>query len=69
MPGRLQSEIRQTRPFPHPAEEAFLNLHRTADWLLRGVEETLRAFRLSTRNIMCCASWLAPAPAAFRAAK
>ena len=47
MPGRLQSEIRQTRPFPHPAEEAFLNLQRTADWLLRGLEETLRAFGLS----------------------
>jgi DNA-binding MarR family transcriptional regulator len=47
MPGRLQSEIRQTRPFPHPAEEAFLNLQRTAAWLMRGVEETLRAFGLS----------------------
>ena len=47
MPGRLQSEIRQSRPFPHPAEEAFLNLQRTADWLLRGVEETLRSFSLT----------------------
>jgi DNA-binding MarR family transcriptional regulator len=47
MPGRLQSEIRQSRPFPHLAEEAFLNLQRTAGWLLRGVEETLRAFSLS----------------------
>jgi len=47
MPGRLQSEIRQTRPFPHPAEEAFLNLQRTADWLMRGVEETLRSFGLT----------------------
>ncbi|MFN0104086.1 MAG: MarR family winged helix-turn-helix transcriptional regulator [Bryobacteraceae bacterium] len=47
MPGRLQSEIRQSRPFPHPAEEAFLNLQRTADLLMRGVEETLRAFGLS----------------------
>jgi DNA-binding MarR family transcriptional regulator len=47
MPGRLQSEIRQSRPFPHPAEEAFLNLQRTADWLLRGVEETLRSFNLT----------------------
>lgn len=47
MPGRLQTEIRQSRPFPHLAEEAFLNLQRTADWLLRGVEETLRGFGLT----------------------
>lgn len=47
MPGRLQTEIRQSRPFPHPAEEAFLNLQRTANLLLRGVEETLRGFALS----------------------
>lgn len=47
MPGRLQTEIRQSRPFPHPAEEAFLNLQRTAGWLLRGVEETLRPFGLT----------------------
>ena len=47
MPGRLQSEIRQSRPFPHPAEEAFLNLQRTAGWLLRGVEETLHPFGLT----------------------
>ncbi len=47
MPGRLQSEIRQSRPFPHPAEEAFLNLQRTAGWLLRGVEDTLHPFGLT----------------------
>ncbi|MBI2687485.1 MAG: MarR family transcriptional regulator [Acidobacteria bacterium] len=47
MPGRLQTEIRQTRPFPHPAEEAFLNLQRTAGWLMGGVEETLRSFGLT----------------------
>lgn len=47
MSGRLQTEIRQSRPFPHPAEEAFLNLVRTAGWLMRGVEETLRPFGLS----------------------
>jgi DNA-binding MarR family transcriptional regulator len=47
MSGRLQSEIRQSRPFPHPAEEAFLNLQRTAGWLMRGVEATLQAFSLS----------------------
>lgn len=47
MPGKLQSEIRQNRPFPHPAEEAFLNIQRTAGWLMRGVEETLRLFGLT----------------------
>ncbi len=47
MPGRLQSEIRQSRPFPHPADEAFLNLQRTAGWLMRSVEETLRSFGLT----------------------
>ncbi len=47
MPGLLQSEIRQSRPFPHPAEEAFLNLQRTAGWLMRPVEELLRSFGLT----------------------
>lgn len=47
MPGRLQSEIRQSRPFPHPAEETFLNIQRTANWLMHGVEETLRPFGLT----------------------
>lgn len=42
MSGRLQSEIRQSRPFPHPAEETFLNLLRTAGWLERAVEDALR---------------------------
>lgn len=47
MPGRLQTEIRQTRPFAHPAEETFLNLLRTAGWLERAVEETLRTAGLT----------------------
>ncbi len=47
MPGRLQSEISQSRPFPHPADEAFLNLLRTADCLMRPVEETLRSYGLT----------------------
>jgi DNA-binding MarR family transcriptional regulator len=47
MAGRLQSEIQQSRPFAHAAEEAFLNLQRTADMLMRGAEETLRAFSLT----------------------
>lgn len=42
MSGRPQSEIRQSRPFPHPAEETFLNLLRTAGWLERTVEDALR---------------------------
>lgn len=47
MPGRLQSEIRQSRPFSHSADEAFLNLLRTAGWLQRGLEETLRTVGLT----------------------
>lgn len=47
MTGRLQHEIRQRRPFPHPAEEAFLNLQRTAGMLMREVEQTLQTFQLT----------------------
>jgi DNA-binding MarR family transcriptional regulator len=47
VPGRLQKELRQNRPFSHPAEEAFLALQRTADRTMRGVEETLGRFQLS----------------------
>lgn len=34
----LRDEIRQTRPFPSPAVEAYLGLLRTADFLLREFE-------------------------------
>ena len=45
--GRLQDDLRQRRPFGSPAEEAYLNLIRTADQLSRGVALVLRPHKLS----------------------
>ena len=45
--GRLQDDLRQRRPFGSPAEEAYLNLIRTADQLARGVALVLKPHKLS----------------------
>jgi DNA-binding MarR family transcriptional regulator len=42
MTGKLQMAIRQTRPFPSLETEAFLNLQRSADALMRGLAELLK---------------------------
>ncbi len=42
MSAKLKDEIRQGKPFSSPAQEAFLNLQRTSDALMRGLEETLK---------------------------
>lgn len=42
MSGKLQEEIKQTKPFPSRQVEAFLNLQRTADFLMQGVSEALK---------------------------
>ena len=42
MNSHLKEEIRQTKPFESLETEAFLNLQRTADALMRGVEELLK---------------------------
>jgi DNA-binding MarR family transcriptional regulator len=42
MKRRLKVEIKQRRPFTSSQEEAFLNLQRTADALMRGFEELLK---------------------------
>jgi DNA-binding MarR family transcriptional regulator len=42
MSGKLQQEIKQTKPFPNRRVEAFLNLQRTADFLMQGVSEALK---------------------------
>jgi DNA-binding MarR family transcriptional regulator len=42
MASQLQGEIRQTKPFTSAEQEAFLNLQRTADVLLRGLEQVLK---------------------------
>jgi len=47
MSGRLQAEIKQTRPFSSLEEEVVLNLQRTADALLRGEAALLKTVDLS----------------------
>jgi DNA-binding MarR family transcriptional regulator len=47
MTGKIQAELKQTRPFESPAVEAHLNLLRTADLLHRGVEAVLKRADLS----------------------
>ena len=42
MTPKLRAEIKTRRPFLSPEDEAYLNLQRTADHLLRGVEELLK---------------------------
>ena len=43
----LQAEIKQTRPFDTPEQEAYLNLLRTTDALVRKEVEALKAWGLS----------------------
>ena len=43
----MQEEIRQGKPFANAEQEAFLNLQRTADALMRGLEETLKPTSLT----------------------
>jgi len=47
MPGKLQQEIKQTRPFPDLEAEAFLNLQRTAEFLMQQLTECLKPSGLS----------------------
>ena len=47
MSGRLVREIRQTKPFSSPEEEAVLNLHRTAALLEQASAEALRPHDLT----------------------
>lgn len=47
MAGRLQQEIKQTRPFADKRAEAFLNLQRTADFLMQQLAEALKPSGLS----------------------
>jgi DNA-binding MarR family transcriptional regulator len=45
--GRIQEEIRQSRPIPTLEEEAYLNVQRTANVLLREVAELLKGHGLT----------------------
>ena len=47
MAGLLQQEIKQTKPFDSLASEAFLNLQRTTDFLIRKLTETLKPFEIT----------------------
>src|ERR687886_360834 len=47
MTRRLQMEIKQTQPFASLEQEAFLNLQRTADVLMHGLEAALKPVGLS----------------------
>jgi DNA-binding MarR family transcriptional regulator len=47
MTGRLRAEIKQRKPFQTAQQEAFLNLLRTADALMRGEVEVLKPAGLS----------------------
>jgi DNA-binding MarR family transcriptional regulator len=42
MTERLKEELKQKKPFASAEQEAFLNLQRTADALMRGLEELLK---------------------------
>jgi DNA-binding MarR family transcriptional regulator len=47
MAGRLQQEIKQTKPFASLEQEAFLNLQRSADYLIQTLNEVLKPTGLS----------------------
>jgi len=47
MSGKLAKEIRQTKPFSSAAEEAILNIQRTASVLSQAFAETLKPHGLS----------------------
>lgn len=47
MPGRLQAEIKQQKPFPSLEAEAYLNLMRTTESLRQGLESLLKESALS----------------------
>lgn len=47
MPRGLQAEIKQTRPFSGPEQEAYLSIARTADVLQSAIESELKKFGLT----------------------
>jgi DNA-binding MarR family transcriptional regulator len=47
MPNRLQDEIKQTKPFERPGDEALLSILRTASVLEYSLNELLRPFGLT----------------------
>lgn len=55
MAGKLQKEIKQTRPFRSVETEVFLNVQRTAEHLMAGMAEVLKPANLSPTqyNVLC----------------
>ena len=47
MPGKLQAELKQTRPFARIEEEAVLNVMRTAEVIERVLSDFLKGYDLS----------------------
>ena len=47
MAGKILDELQQTKPFQYVEEEAFLNIHRTADVLMQSLVAVLRPSGLS----------------------
>lgn len=47
MPSRLQTEIKQNKPFPRRSSEALLSIFRTAALLAHRVNEILRPFGIT----------------------
>src|SRR5258705_6844745 len=47
MSGKLAAEIKQTKPFSSPAEEAILNIQRTASVLAQALGEFLKPHGIS----------------------
>lgn len=47
MSGKLARELKQNRPFPSPAHEAFLSVVKTASLLVQAETEMLKPFELS----------------------
>ena len=48
MASHLRDEIKQTKPFDHPGDEALLSILRTATLLEHGSNELLRPFGITT---------------------
>lgn len=46
-PGKLQAEIRQSKPFGSIEQEAFLNLARTTDQIEQAIDHVLKPFGIS----------------------
>jgi DNA-binding MarR family transcriptional regulator len=48
MPSRLLAELKQTRPFPRPAQEALVSILRTAAVLEYEINEALKPYDLTS---------------------